>query len=146
MLRVQDWMTVDPIAISAGASVAEARARMEHHDIRRLLVNLDDGQLAGIISWGDVAAAWPSPFTLLDPSEVRAMMDSILVDEIMSTELVVADPETTLAEAASLMFEHRVGALPVVINGKAIGILTSSDILQGLVRILVHPGAVEPNH
>jgi len=143
MLRVQDWMTVEPIAISAGASVAEARARMEHHDIRRLLVHRDSGELAGIVTWGDVAEAWPSPFSLLDSGEVRAMMESILVDEIMTTELVVADPETTMAEAASLMFEHRVGALPVVKDGKAIGILTSSDILQGLVRILVHPGLAE---
>ena len=143
MLRVQDWMTAEPIAISAGASVAAARSRMEHHDIRRLLVNLDDGQLAGIVTWGDVAEAWPSPFSLLDSGEVRGMMESILVDEIMTTELVVADPETTMAEAASLMFEHRVGALPVVKDGKAIGILTSSDILQGLVRILVQPSLAD---
>ena len=68
------------------------------------------------------------------------MMSRILVDEIMSTDLVTADPETTIAEAANLMFEHRIGALPVVEERRTVGILTNSDLLQGLVRVLARLG------
>ncbi len=80
--------------------------------------------------------AWPSPFGPLEPVEVRALMARVAVDEVMATRVVEVDPDTTISEAANLLFEARVGALPVVEDGVVVGILTSSDLLQGLVRVL----------
>jgi acetoin utilization protein AcuB len=139
-MLIRDWMTTGPITIGQGASLTEARHRMEKGDIRRLLV-VDSGQvLQGIITWGDVVEAWPSPFSMLEPDEIREMMSRILVEEIMSTDIVSTDPETTIAEAANLMFEHRIGALPVVDEGRTVGILSNSDLLQGLVRTISRIG------
>ncbi len=139
-MLISEWMTTGPITILQGASLAEARSRMEQADIRRLLVVDRDQQLVGIITRADVLEHWPSRFSMLEPGEIREMMERILVDEIMSTELVTADPDTTVAEAANLMFEHRIGALPVVDGMRTVGILTNSDLLQGLVRILARMG------
>lgn len=139
-MLIREWMTTGPVTILQGASLAEARSHMEQADIRRLLVVEQDQSLVGIITWGDIAEAWPSPFSMLEPGEIREMMSRILVDEIMSTQLVVADPDTTIAEAANMMFEHRIGALPVVEDRRAVGILTNSDLLQGLVRVLTRLG------
>ena len=77
----------------------------------------------------------------LEPVEVRELMARVEVDEIMATTVVTVDPDTTILEASSLMFEHRIGALPVVEDGRIAGILTSSDMLQGLVRILTRQTA-----
>jgi CBS domain-containing protein len=129
-------MTSDPITIRSGTTLAAAKARMHHDEIRRLLVVDEDGRPVGVVSWGDIAEAWPSPFNPLEPYEVRELMARVAVDEIMTTRVRSVDPDTTITEAANLMFEHRIGALPVVENERVVGILTNSDILQGLVRIL----------
>lgn len=141
---VRDWMTPNPITVRAGANLGEARAVMERDDIRRVLVVDGDGALVGVVSWGDVMEAWPSPFTMLEPTEVREQMARVMVDEIMSTDVISVDPETSISEVANLMFEYQVGAVPVVDAGRVVGILTHSDILRGLVRILTasHAGPV----
>jgi CBS domain-containing protein len=135
-LTVRDWMTADPITARPGTNLATARSQMQRDEIRRLLVVDEDGRLIGLVTWGDVLEAWPSRFTSLEPFEIREMMARILVDEIMATQVVIIDPDATISEAANLMFEHRIGALPVVDDDRVVGILTSSDLLQGLVRVL----------
>ncbi len=134
--RVKEWMTTDPITVYRGANLSTVRMRMHRDEIRRLLVVESDGRLAGVVTRGNVMEAWPSRFSSLEPYEVRELMARVAVDEIMVTDVVNIDPEATIAEAANLMFEHRIGALPVVEDGRVVGILTNSDILQGLVRIL----------
>jgi len=134
--QVREWMTPNPVTVASDASVLQARAQMERDDIRRLLVVDEDQELVGLVSWRDVVEAWPSRFTMLEPTEVRELMDRVLVDEIMTRQLVTVDPDTSIAEAANLMFEHTVGALPVVEGPRVVGILTNSDLLRGLVRIL----------
>ena len=134
--RVADWMTSGPITIATGTNLAAARARMERDEIRRLLVIDDSGRLAGIVTWGDVAEAWPSDFTPFEPFEVRELMARVRVDEIMTSPVLTIDADATIAEAANLMFERRIGAVPVLDGGQLVGIMSSSDVLQGLVRVL----------
>jgi acetoin utilization protein AcuB len=136
--RVRDWMTSDPVMIEAGSSLGAVRALMQRTDVHRLLVVEEDARLAGIVTWGDVMEAWPSRYSGLEAFEIREQMARVEVDEIMAAPVIAVDPDATIAEAVSLMFEHRIGALPVVDDGRVLGILTNSDILQGLVRVLDH--------
>lgn len=135
-LKVRDWMTSDPITVSRDATLAEARARMLRAEVRRLLVVSRDGKLLGVVTWGDVVEAWPSRFNPLEPYEVRELMARVAVEEVMKPDVVSIDPDATISEAANVMFENRIGALPVEDDGRVVGILTNSDILQGLVRVL----------
>jgi CBS domain-containing protein len=134
---VREWMTIDPVTVRSGTSLGAARAQMQRTDVSRLIVVDEAGALVGIVTWGDVAEAWPSRFSPLEPFEVRELMARVLVEEVMTVPIVSIDPDASVAEAASLMFEHRVGALPVIEDGRVAGILTNSDLLQGLVRILL---------
>ena len=109
---------------------------MQRDEVRHLLVLDDDGRLMGIVTSGDVMEAWPSEYSGLEPAEVRELMARISVDEIMATQVATIDPDATMSEAANLMFERRIGALPVIEDHRVVGILTNSDILQGLVRVL----------
>jgi acetoin utilization protein AcuB len=136
MPHVRDWMTRDPVIVASGSSLGTVRALMQRADVHRLLVVDDDGRLVGIVAWGDLAEVWPSRFNPLEPYETRELMARVRVDEVMVHPVVTIDPDATMSEAASLMFEHRIGALPVVEADRVVGILTSSDILQGLVRVL----------
>jgi acetoin utilization protein AcuB len=138
-LTVREWMTSDPITVPLGTSLWSARHQMERDEIRRLLV-VDNQRLVGIVTWGDVAEAWPSRFTGFEAVEVRELMARVSVDEIMTTDVDTIEPDASIAEAANLMFEARIGALPVLEGTRVAGILTTSDILQGLVRILAGRG------
>jgi CBS domain-containing protein len=129
-------MTVDPVTVREGTSLGDARAQMQRTDVSRLIIVDDDGGLQGVVTLGDVAEAWPSRFFPLEPFEVRELMARVMVEEVMTAAVLSVDPDATVAEAASLMFEHRVGAVPVVDDGRVVGILTNSDLLQGLVRTL----------
>ena len=141
MPHVKDWMTVDPVMIRNGSSLAAARNQMQHDDVHRLLVVDGDGGLVGIVTWGDVVEAWPSQYSSLESYEIRELMARVAVDEVMSSSVITIDPDATVNEAVSLMFENRMGALPVADESKVVGILTNSDILQGLVRVLAEAGA-----
>jgi acetoin utilization protein AcuB len=135
-ITVRDWMTTDPITVRGGTSLAGARALMQRDEVGRLLVVDEGGHLLGVVTRTDVMEAWPSRFQPLEPVEVRELMARVAVDEVMTHEVVAVDSQTTIAEAANVMFEERIGALPVVDDGQVMGILTCSDIMQGLVRVL----------
>lgn len=135
-LLVRDWMTRDPLTCGADISVAAARARMERDDVNSLLVVDPEGRLLGVVTWTDVVAAWPSPFDDLETAEVRELMARVGVEEIMSRDVVAVEPDATVAEAVNLMFERRIGLLPVVDGARVVGILTNADLRQGLVRVL----------
>ena len=129
-------MTTDPVTVRSGTSLGSARALMQRDEVGRLLVVDANGRLLGVVTNGDVLEAWPSRFQALEPFEVRELMARVAVDEAMAAQVVTVDPETTISEAANMMFEERVGALPVLEGGRVVGILTCSDLLQGLVRVL----------
>lgn len=135
-LTVRDWMTRDPRTCRPDASVAAARAQMERDDVNSLLVVDDDGQLRGVVTWTDIVAAWPSRFDDLDAAEVRELMARVGVGEVMSEDVVAVEPDATISEAVNLMFERKIGLLPVLDGGAVVGILTNADLRQGLVRVL----------
>lgn len=143
-LKVADWMTRDPRTCTLDASVAAARARMERDDVNSLLVVDGDGRLHGVVTWTDIVGAWPSPFDDLETSEVRELMARVGVGEIMSRDVVSVEPDATIAEAVNLMFERKIGVLPVLDGEEIVGILTNADLRQGLVRVLSErPGGTD---
>ena len=130
---VRHWMTEEPISIAWNASASEAHERMMRHEIRRLPV-LDGDELVGIITLGDVRAAYPSEYAGPEVSEMSDTFGKVSVNRIMSRPVITVTPATTVREAARVMLEHKVAGLPVVDGEKLIGILTESDIFRMVVE------------
>lgn len=130
---VQDWMTRDPITITGDTTLPHAHRLMQDHNIRRLPV-VDEGVLVGIITLGDVREAEPSDATSLSIFELNYLLAKLPVSDIMTPDPITVTPITTIARAAQLMLEHKVGGLPVVDRGKLVGIITESDIFRMLVK------------
>ncbi len=132
---VRKWMTENPITIDFSASLSEAINKLKHNKIRRLPV-LKKGKLVGIVSDRDLKEASPSKATSLDIWELHYLMSKIKVNDIMTKKPKTVTPETSLERAAIIMFDNKIGGLPVVDKEEnLIGILTEQDVFKALINI-----------
>lgn len=119
---VARWMTKNPITVKSDEMLAAARRKMEAGEFRRLPV-VDRGKLVGIISDRDLR------------QHVGALAH-VKVDAVMSKALVSVTPATMLEQAANLLVKHKIGAVPVVEDGKLVGIITATDLLRAFAEVL----------
>ena len=139
---VGEVMTADVLVIDTRASLQEAQSLMEEHRVRRLPVLDDDGDLVGILSWGDVREATSVESSkTASPYAPEAEEAWLTVWEAMTRRPVVVTPETGLADAVELMLTHRIGGLPVVAAksgpgcSQLVGIVTETDIFRLVLKI-----------
>jgi acetoin utilization protein AcuB len=138
MLLVRDRMAREVVTVETGTTAAEALALCRKHGIRHLPV-LEGGWLIGVISDRDLRSATPA---LGDPSRAEAL-ERIRVGDEMLRDVVTARPEDPVEDAAAAMYEGKFGCLPVVDGDDLVGIVTSSDVMRALARLVgVHePGS-----
>ena len=129
---VRDLMTPAPISVSPHTPVDEARTLMQQHRIRHLPV-LDHGELVGIVSDRDIRLVLPSPATSLSVHEIGYLLSRLTVAEIMTRGPLTITPERPITEAVRRMLAHKVGALPVVVEGQLVGIVTRTNLLQAFL-------------
>ena len=134
-VHVRDIMTSPVICVDSLTTVTEAQALMKEHNIRRVPV-IDDGALVGMLTQGDVRGALPSEVTTLNRAEQEYLVKQLKVDRVMTRNLIVASPEMSLADAARLMVHYKIGGLPVVVEGKVVGMVTESDIFGIIVAMI----------
>ncbi len=135
-VRVRDIMSSPAIIVDSHSSLPAAHLLMKEHGLRRLPV-VDDGVLVGIITLGDVRGASPSEATTLNLFELSYLMDQLKVERVMTPDVITVTPDTSLAETARLMLEHKISGLPVVdAKGRVVGVVTESDIFRVLVEKL----------
>jgi acetoin utilization protein AcuB len=136
MLQVKDSMAREVTTLSPGDTAGDALALCRERRIRHLPV-VEDGILVGIVSDRDLRSATPA---FGDPARASALAE-IRVGDVMAREVITADPEDPIDDAANTMRERRINCLPVVEGGELVGIITSSDVMESLVYLL---GAHEP--
>ncbi|MDY7040498.1 MAG: CBS domain-containing protein [Chloroflexota bacterium] len=130
---VAEVMTPDPVVVESESPLAEAERLMEEYNVRRLPV-LENGQLVGIISKGDLREARMAELACRHPYEPVDEVRWLTVAEAMTGEVITITPQTSLAEAARLMLTHKIAGLPVLEEGQLVGILTDTDILRLLAQ------------
>lgn len=131
-LLVRDWMTENLITIKLQTSLPEAQRIMLAHNIRRLPV-MNREKLVGIVTLGDIREAKPSDATTLSIYELNYLLDQLTAKDFMTPDPITITPDATIAEAAQLMVEHKVGGLPVMDDGKLVGIITETDLCHLLM-------------
>ncbi len=129
---VRNWMTQSLITITPQTTLPELQRIMFEHRIRRLPVVKAD-KLVGIVTLGDIREAKPSDATTLSIYELNYLMDKLTAKDFMTPSPITISPDATIAEAARLMVEHKIGGLPVVDHGKLMGIITETDLCRVLV-------------
>jgi acetoin utilization protein AcuB len=123
-LPVRDVMATDLVTVRPHETARHAYRLMRDRRFRHLPV-VEDGKLVGILSDRDLRPV------LLSPTLARAR-----VRELMSEDLTTVGPDAPVEEAASLLVVKKIGCLPVVAEGRLIGIVTETDLLAVLVELL----------
>ena len=132
-MRIRELMTGEPITVKPDVPVFEARQLMLKERIRHLLVT-EGTRLAGIVTDRDIRLNLPSQATSLSVWEVNYLLAKLTVGKVMSRTVITVGPGREVQDAARLMLEHKIGALPVVDGERVIGILTETDILRAFVK------------
>jgi len=131
---VRDVMTRDPFTLEPEDSLMKAVEMMRLRGVRRAPIVLA-GMLVGLLVEGDLKRAEPS--TLSDSQDhFIKVMEETPVSRIMIQNPMTIAPDAPLLAAAETLHTTKYGALPVVEDGKVIGILTDNDLIRTLVELL----------
>jgi acetoin utilization protein AcuB len=128
-VKVRELMTRKPVTVNVDTPVVDARRMMLEHRIRHLLVT-DGGRLAGIVTDRDIRLNLPSPATSLSVWEINYLLARMTVDSVMTRTVITVDPDRDAQDAARIMLDHKIGALPVVESGTVVGIMTETDVVR----------------
>lgn len=131
-MRVKDIMTPSPFTVRPSMPILEARAEMLRRHIRHLIVVDDGGLLVGIATDRDIRLNLPSPATSLSVWEINYLLGRLTVGEVMSQAVLTVDPDRDVREAAWILIDHKIGALPVTDGSKLVGIVSETDLLRAL--------------
>lgn len=132
---VRQFMTSQVFTVSPNESIADTLALMRDKKIDRLPV-LEKGKLVGFVTDGDLREVSPSPATTLSVFELNYLVAKTPIREVAIKKVITCDPDTRIEDAALLMREHRIGGLPVLEEGKLVGIITGYDILDAFLDIM----------
>lgn len=139
-MLIRDLMMRSLITVRPDTPIFEARALMLKERVRHLLVTEQD-RLLGIVTDRDIRLNLPSPATSLSVWEVNYLLARLTVSQVMTRNVVTVAPDRDPRDAASLMLDHKIGALPVVEGERLIGIVTETDLLRAFART---PAAAAP--
>jgi CBS domain-containing protein len=156
-VKAQEIMTHPLKTIEPNYPMIEISRLMTDHKIKRLPVLNEDGMLKGIITISDVMYSMVKLGRLYDlgqlvryvvKKEVKTenVVDVMLLKNWMHKEIVMMAPHQTILDAAKLMHEHKLGALPVVENEILQGIITDTDIVRKIAQVSFSPSTTLVDH
>jgi acetoin utilization protein AcuB len=134
-MLIRQRMSRPVITVNADASMQEALDLMRKEHIRRLPVINKRGQLVGIVTETDLAKASPSQATTLSVWEIRELVSKVKVEEIMTPDVVTVADDTPIEEAARIMADYEISGLPVMREGKLVGMITETDVFKVFLEL-----------
>ena len=157
-MTVEDVMTRDVITVSPATPIHEAASLMVEHRVSGLPVIDAEGRLVGIISDGDLIVRqrrrkktpWWHLFFTHGEQLVREYQRAVgtTVGEVMSQPVVTISPVWGIEVAASILDGRNIRRLPVVRDGRLVGIVSRGDVIRALaarsVRDTSSPPAASP--
>ena len=127
-MLVHDWMSSPAVTLPAETRVVDALELMTVRKIRRVPI-LEEGKLVGILARSDLETA-------VGPDESSPRRIGVRLGDLMGRSVVTVRPDDRLERAARLMLEHGISGLPVVEEGRVVGLITESDVFEAFTRIM----------
>jgi acetoin utilization protein AcuB len=123
-MLVKNRMSRPVVTVRQDADFQKALALMQEHRLRRLPVVDGEGQLVGIVVERDLLVA-----------AMRYLQSRVEVGDVMTRDVIAVGPDTDLVDVARTMLARKIGGLPVVDDGRLVGIVTESDIFKRFVEL-----------
>jgi len=127
---VEEVMSRDVVTLRPGDLLAVADDVMRLGRIRHMPVLDAEGALVGIVSRRDFLAGALVRVIGVGPDVERLALSELTAQTVMTRDVLTTTPGTPLSKAAGVMLEHRIGCLPVLRDGRLVGILTESDFVR----------------
>lgn len=134
-MLVFERMTHNPITVGPDTPVADALQLIREKNVRRLPVLDKKNKLIGMVTEKDLLYASPSPVTSLSVHEITYLLSKLTVDEVMTRKPITVTEDTPIEDAAKLMVDERVGALPVMRGQQLVGIVTETDLFKTFIEL-----------
>ncbi len=138
-MLVKDFMTGEVTALQETDTLLDAAMIFVRSSFRHVPV-LRDKKVVGIITERDVKQFAPSLLSRTSAEEYNQIMETTPISRVMTREPACLSPNQPVFEAATILHSRRVGCLPVVENGELVGIITTTDLLGLLIRIMEDKG------
>ena len=133
-MYVDRIMTRDVVQVAEDTRLPQLAALMRDRHIRHLPV-VREGRLVGLVTSHDLERVSPSPITTLSVGEANYLLGKLTAARVMRAQVITCAADTLVEEAARLLRQEKIGCLPVVENGKLVGILTHEDLLDFFLDI-----------
>ncbi|MBN1932175.1 MAG: CBS domain-containing protein [Desulfobacterales bacterium] len=124
-MQIKSLMILNPITVTAKASIKEAIELMQSHSIRHLPVVSAGNRLEGFVTLAD-----------LKQGLIPSMLADVSLSDLLIRNPIAVDPDDDIEIAARLIYKHKIGGMPVVKNDKVVGIITESDILRAFIDMM----------
>ena len=129
-LQVRDVMSQDVHTVNRNDELAIADALMKQGRVRHLPVLDEDGKVCAVVSQRDLFRGALLRALGYGSRAEEFVLRQVAVKEAMSAEIQTTEPDTSVANAARLMIERKIGCLPVIENGRLVGIVTETDFVK----------------
>ena len=140
-MLVKDIMQHDVACVRPETPLEEIVPLLQRRGVRHLAV-LDHEELAGIISDRDLKSVLPARVAKPGATASGPGSGGLTAGDIMTKRVITVEPMASVEDAARLLVEKRIGALPVTDGGTLVGIVTETDVLLLFVRAM---GILEPS-
>lgn len=133
--RVRDFMTAPAMSIPRDSRLLDAALLLRNTGFRHLPI-VEGDKLVGIITDRDIQRFTPSLLSKITPEEYNAIFENTMLERVMTRHPISVTPAIPLGEAAAILHERKLGCVPVVEDGRLVGIITVTDMLGVLLRLL----------
>ena len=135
-MNVRDCMKSPVFTVTPDTLIDNAIETMREKHVRRLPV-VENGKLVGLVTRNIMIEATPSQPMALTLWGLHYQLSCMKVRDVMITDVIAVHPDDTIKEVVAISEKHRIGTFPVVDdNGNLVGILTNTDLLHILAKLL----------
>jgi len=136
MLKIKDIMTSEVFVLHAAQTLELVRSLMRIKHVRHVPIVEPDNTFVGLMTHRDLLAQTISHLAEVDDEEQEYLDRHIHIMNIMKTDVTTVDPEMNVCNAITMLLEHKYGCLPVVTDGKLVGIVTEADFMKLTLNLL----------
>ncbi len=134
-MNVGRRMSHPVITVTPNTPITKAHELMAHEGINQLPV-VKNGKLIGLVTEKDILKAYPSSATTLAVWEITALIEKIKVEDVMLTKFQTVTEDTPIENAARILVDYKISALPVLRGKELVGIITEADLFTIMLEML----------